>query len=291
MATQLYYPLPREQVSEWPGDRGGYWHYGTDFAVPVDTPLPACFDGVIVFAGGDGARGQYAPGIWANGEGLTVDILRSDGLRARYGHLNRIDVKVGQRVTAGQQIGLSGNTGFTTGPHCHWELRWDALWSGGAWADPRTLGAIDFPPVTPPRDKRKPVEYITLDTNKRKTKQTLKPREARYLMHTSEGGTAVTSAPGDYQIAAEVLVKGDPGVTVRLDCRRYKWDGAKYTSEVFINGSDVTIGKSGWGATTFPIANRVPDDGSRLGVKATVTSGKKSVTVERFAVKGHRWEQ
>ena len=146
--AQLYYPLPKSLVTEWPGDRdGGNVHYGTDFGVPVDTPLPACFDGEIVFAGGDGAHGELYPGagIWANGQGLTVDMRRKDGLIARCGHLNRIKVKVGQKVRAGDIIGLSGNTGFTTGPHCHWELRWDRLWSGGRWVDPRKLGAKDLP--------------------------------------------------------------------------------------------------------------------------------------------------
>lgn len=141
---QLYYPLKLSLVTEWPGDRGGWYHYGTDFGVPVNTPLRASFDGEIVFAGGDGASGQIN-GVWANGEGLTVDIKRTDGLIARYGHMNRIDVRVGQQVKAGQVIGLSGNTGFTTGPHTHWELRWDRAWSGGLWVDPRRMGAIEFP--------------------------------------------------------------------------------------------------------------------------------------------------
>lgn len=144
--SQLYYPLPVSKVTEWPGPRdGGSWyHYGTDFGVPVNTPLVACFDGEIVFAGGDGAHGSIN-GVVANGEGLTVDIRRKDGLIARYGHMNKIQVKVGQKVRAGDRIGLSGNTGYTTGPHCHWELRFDRLWSGGAWRDPRKLGAKALP--------------------------------------------------------------------------------------------------------------------------------------------------
>lgn len=144
--AQLYYPLDPSLVSEWPGPRdgGSWWHYGTDFAVGVGTPLAASFDGQVVFAGGDGASGQIN-GVWANGEGLTVDIRRADGLIARYGHLSRIDVQYGQWVTAGQIIGLSGNTGYTNGPHCHWELRWDRAWSGGAWAHPHNLGATALP--------------------------------------------------------------------------------------------------------------------------------------------------
>lgn len=170
--SQLYYPLDTELVSEWPGPRDGgeWWHYGTDFAVPVDTPLHAAFDGVVVFAGGDGAFGQIN-GVWANGEGLTVDIQRADGLVARYGHLNRIDVRHGQRVTAGQVIGLSGNTGFTTGPHCHWELRWDRAWSAGAWADPRKLGARPIGEIimTPAQERKLDRLIKLLEANPRLT--------------------------------------------------------------------------------------------------------------------------
>lgn len=146
-------------------------------------------------------------------------------------------------------------------------------------------------PSVPERDRSIPVDYITLDSNARKNKQVLKPRVAKYLEFTDAGSTALTTRPGDYQLAAEVLVKGEPGVTVRLDCRRYIWDGKKYVKETFINGSDVAIGASGWGAASMAIANRVPNDKSRLGLKATVTSGKKNVSVERFAVKGHRWDK
>ena len=154
--ASIFYPLDPKLVTEWPGPRdgGSWWHYGTDFGVPVNTALKACFDGEVVFAGGDGATGVMN-GVRANGEGLTVGILRDDGLLARYGHMNRIDVREGQQVKAGGYIGLSGNTGFTTGPHCHWELRWDRAWSGGAWVDPRTLkpktfGAPSKPAANPP---------------------------------------------------------------------------------------------------------------------------------------------
>lgn len=142
----------------------------------------------------------------------------------------------------------------------------------------------------PERDKDKPVDYITLDTNARKTKQTLKPGVARFLELTDAGSTALATKPGDHQLVAEVVLKGEPGTKVTLECRRYIWDGKKYTSDVYINASDVVIGANGWATAVLPIANRIPSDGSRLGVKAK-PSGKKPVTVERYAVKGHRWER
>lgn len=290
MSNELYYPLSTELVSEWPGDRGGgNWHYGTDFAVPAGTPLPAACDGVIVFAGGDGASGELYPGsgIWANGEALVVDIQRVDGLIVRYAHLSRIDVHVGQRVTVGQIIGLSGNTGFTTGPHLHWELRWDRVWAGGSWATPQSLGAREIAETQ--RDRNKPVAYITKDSNKRKAQQVIKAGGAAMLGFT-ETTTAVTTKPGDYQLAVEVRVKGKPASRVKLTAWRYIWDGKKYTSKVYLNETEVTVGDDGVGYETFPVANRVPGDGSRIGIEAKPITKNEGTTILRFAVKGHHWE-
>lgn len=131
-AEAIYWPLPLDQVTEWPGQRAKSYHVGTDFACPVGTPLPATSDGTIAYVGGDGLGG------------MTIDLRRGDGLIQRYGHLSEYRVRVGQRVTAGDIIALSGNTGYSTGPHLHWELRWDRAWSGGRWVDPRTLNPLSF---------------------------------------------------------------------------------------------------------------------------------------------------
>lgn len=221
MAEPIYWPLSPEIVSEWPGDRGGWWHYGTDFAVPVNTPLVACFDGVIDYAGGDGASGQIN-GVWANGEGLTVDIVRADGLRARYGHMNRIDVVKGQRVKAGQQIGLSGNTGFTTGPHCHWELRWDAAWSGGAWVDPRGLDmrllstlTTDFNPIKKGADMVTPISYQ--DRKARTIKRGGQTWARRKNQSLDSQANNIVGAPGAYSITGHIFAEGlQPGDVIIL---------------------------------------------------------------------------
>ena len=132
MAT-LYWPFPTSTVSEWPGQRRGSYHVGTDFAVPQGTPLRATIDGVIVRHNNDGL-GAY-----------VLDIIADDGLLVRNGHLSRMDVNTGQRVKAGQVIGLTGGrpgtpgAGNSFGPHLHWELRRDRLWNGGNWIDPRKL--------------------------------------------------------------------------------------------------------------------------------------------------------
>lgn len=114
-----------------------------DLAAELGDPVLAAFDGEVVYAGGDGASGAIQVGpkqyVYANGEGLTVDIRRADGLVSRVGHLSGYAVTAGQQVTAGQVIGYAGTTGFSTGVHIHWELRWDRAWAGGRWIDPRSL--------------------------------------------------------------------------------------------------------------------------------------------------------
>lgn len=218
MAEPAYWPLPIEIVSEWPGDRGGWWHYGTDFAVPENTPLVAAFDGEVVFAGGDGASGQIN-GVWANGEGLTVDILRSDGLRVRYGHMNRIDVVVGEVVKAGDGIGLSGNTGFTTGPHCHVEFRWDSAWSGGAWVDPRTLGLRPISELN--SSKKKGGDVVTPISYQDRKTRTIKRGNHTWLRRKNQSRDSeannIVGAPGTYSITGHVQAENlQPGDVIVL---------------------------------------------------------------------------
>lgn len=86
------------------------YHYGVDIAGMVGTPIRAAADGTVVAAG---RRAGY---------GLTIIIDHDYGRRTLYGHLSRIQVKVGQRVTKGQVIGAMGSTGLSTGPHLHYEV-------------------------------------------------------------------------------------------------------------------------------------------------------------------------
>ncbi|MBC2863868.1 M23 family metallopeptidase [Streptomyces mexicanus] len=101
-------------------DQGGsHWmhkHSGQDFAVPIGTNVVAAHGGTVVKAGPNG--GGDGPAY-----GNAIVIKHADGLYTQYAHLSRIDVKVGQVVSTGQHIALSGNTGNTTGPHLHFEVR------------------------------------------------------------------------------------------------------------------------------------------------------------------------
>ncbi len=93
------------------GTRWGRLHAGTDFAGPVGTPIYSTADGVVTHAG------------WSSGYGRLIKIQHEFGIETRYGHLNAIRVNVGQRVSRGDRIGDMGNSGRSTGPHLHYEVR------------------------------------------------------------------------------------------------------------------------------------------------------------------------
>ncbi len=93
------------------GRRWGRAHEGIDMAAPVGTPIFSTGDGVVVFAG------------WQRGYGNLVKIQHALGTETRYGHMSKIRVKVGQKVSRGSRIGDMGNTGRSTGSHLHYEVR------------------------------------------------------------------------------------------------------------------------------------------------------------------------
>jgi murein DD-endopeptidase MepM/ murein hydrolase activator NlpD len=90
--------------------RWGTFHWGIDLAAPMHTPEYAAGDGVVLRAGA------------ASGFGLAVYILHENGDVSVYGHMDKILVKPGQYVEAGETIALLGNRGQSTGPHLHFEV-------------------------------------------------------------------------------------------------------------------------------------------------------------------------
>lgn len=86
------------------------FHRGVDIAVSLGTPVYAGIRGIVTFAG---KRGNY---------GNLVEIEGSDGIKVRYAHLSKIDVVAGQRVSDGEKVAETGNTGMSTGPHLHYEI-------------------------------------------------------------------------------------------------------------------------------------------------------------------------
>ncbi|MFF7261605.1 M23 family metallopeptidase [Streptomyces sp. NPDC008159] len=111
-------PITGSYISTGYKAGGAVWssgsHTGVDFHAASGTPVHAVGAGTVVEAG------------WGGAYGNNVVIKMNDGTFTQYGHLSSIGVSVGQTVTPGQQIGLSGATGNVTGPHLHFEARTSA---------------------------------------------------------------------------------------------------------------------------------------------------------------------
>jgi murein DD-endopeptidase MepM/ murein hydrolase activator NlpD len=110
---------------------GGAWshddeqnHYAVDFVAPIGTPVFAARDGTVMQVESDFDKAGLNAEKYG-GRANYVRIVHDDGTMALYAHLREggVLVRVGQRVAKGQQIGLSGNTGFTSGPHLHFAVQ------------------------------------------------------------------------------------------------------------------------------------------------------------------------
>ena len=113
------YPCTNWPITSRYGYRWGRLHAGTDVGVPTGTTVRASRAGQVTVAG------------WLGGYGNCVMIDHGDGVTTVYGHLSEITVSVGEYVDQGERVALSGNTGRSTGPHLHFEIR-----VNGAAVDP-----------------------------------------------------------------------------------------------------------------------------------------------------------
>lgn len=104
------------------GNSGGEAHPGLDIAIPIGSPVRASGGGTVLEAGEQPEYGTY------------VLLQHPDGYQTLYGHLSRLTVKVGEPVEGGDVLGLSGNTGRSSAPHLHFEVRREGL-----PVDPRTI--------------------------------------------------------------------------------------------------------------------------------------------------------
>lgn len=120
-----HYPY-KGRISSRYGLRHGRPHQGTDLPLKIGDPIYSTFDGQVRFSG-------YNNG----GYGNLVIIRHNNGLETFYGHLSERMVEPGDWVVAGQQIGKGGNTGKSSGPHLHFEVRYK-----GQSFDPERV--IDF---------------------------------------------------------------------------------------------------------------------------------------------------
>jgi murein DD-endopeptidase MepM/ murein hydrolase activator NlpD len=104
------------------GPRGNRFHTGLDFPAPYGRNVRAARAGTVIAAG-------YDPG----GYGNIVRIAHGSGTTTFYAHLSRVTVRRGERVAAGERVATVGSTGFSSGPHLHFEV-----WLRGAMLDPLT---------------------------------------------------------------------------------------------------------------------------------------------------------
>ena len=91
--------------------RSGRMHEGIDIMCPTGTPVRAAAAGTVIYAG------------WLGGYGNLVVVDHGGGLSTAYAHNSSFASSVGQSVAAGQVIAYSGNTGNSSGPHVHFEVR------------------------------------------------------------------------------------------------------------------------------------------------------------------------
>lgn len=118
-------PMASNTINSNFGYRRYRWHHGTDLDLDTGEPIYAVFDGIIRVK-------KYGRGF-----GNHIVIRHHNGLETVYGHLSATDVEVGAYVKAGQLIGRGGSTGRSTGPHLHFEMRYE-----GNSIDPATI--FDF---------------------------------------------------------------------------------------------------------------------------------------------------
>lgn len=113
---QFYWPV-QGAISDSFGWTGGRYHNGVDITAPPGTPVHAADSGIVVHAG------------WQGRYGLLVQIDHGEGkVVTYYAHLSKVAVSPGEQVERGQVIGYVGSTGYSTGPHLHFEVRVDGRW-------------------------------------------------------------------------------------------------------------------------------------------------------------------
>jgi len=104
-------------------------HLGVDYGAPIGTPVQTIGNGRVIFA------------AFSGGSGNLVKIQHSNGYETQYMHLSRILVHVGERVEAGQRIGLVGKTGLATGPHLDFRILQNGTY--------RNFETLHLPPAEP----------------------------------------------------------------------------------------------------------------------------------------------
>jgi murein DD-endopeptidase MepM/ murein hydrolase activator NlpD len=135
-STEPVWPFDKSKVTRelknWPTYTDGTYHAGTDFAIPLGSDIYSAYSGVVdtVKDLGAASYGKYI---------VIKSIIDGNVRYIYYGHLNEQMVQEGDRVMAGDKIGESGTTGYSTGPHLHYEVR----------NENKNHGSLDNPSLNP----------------------------------------------------------------------------------------------------------------------------------------------
>ena len=103
---KLFWPVPSRRITQYYSWR----HPGLDIGLPTGSEVVAADGGIVIYAG------------WGTGYGYEILIDHGNGMKTRYAHNSRLFVRAGDEVLRGQHIASSGNTGWSTGPHLHFEV-------------------------------------------------------------------------------------------------------------------------------------------------------------------------
>ncbi len=185
-------PMTEGKMTSNFGYRWGRWHTGTDLDLETGDPIYASFDGMVRIVGWDGS-----------GYGRYVLVRHYNGLETLYGHMSKQTVEQGQLVKAGDQLGLGGSTGRSSGPHLHFETRFE----GNPFSP---LNIYSFPENTINSD------HFLLTSNvwdylrggrSPSGEGVSKPRIKRTVLHRVRSGETVSSIASRYGMSVSTLLR------------------------------------------------------------------------------------
>ncbi|MDX5418037.1 MAG: peptidoglycan DD-metalloendopeptidase family protein [Hymenobacteraceae bacterium] len=179
-------PLVETPVTSHFGARGGRWHYGTDIDLNTGDSIFAAFDGVVRINKWDGG-----------GYGNYIVLRHYNGLETLYGHMSRPIAQTGQFVKAGDLIGLGGSTGRSSGPHLHYEVRYQ-----GNPIDPENM--YDFPDYLLKGDNLVITSALFNYYNRAKSSSSAGRRTA---YHTVRSGDTLSGIGKKYGVSAAQIAK------------------------------------------------------------------------------------